>query len=222
MTLFEQFKEVHEHMRSAIRIGIIPQPALPKLLEPMIEAILREQFRKLCSLLGEKNLTLISSIDDKFSEAACISAIEEGMKLELQPLKALEHANDKDAEISKKIHSILKKQVSTLAIENRIEEAKVIEVSDIIVIGFDETDTSQSKIFDRTKKTLFGFEAACQPTEKLCIEINVPQQWTPDADGNVYFEYITRAPGSLKMLSTVEIPEKLIQKWKFDISEIQH
>jgi hypothetical protein len=29
--------------------------------------------------------------------------VEEGMKLELQPLKALEHANEKDAEISKKI-----------------------------------------------------------------------------------------------------------------------
>ena len=121
-----------------------------------------------------------------------------------------------------KNHSILKNQAGALTIENRIEETEVIEISDIIIIGFDETDTYQSQRFDRTKKTIFGFEAACQPTEKLCIEINVPQQWTPDADGNVYFEYITRAPGSLKMRSTVEIPEKLVQKWKFDISGIQH
>lgn len=143
-------------------------------------------------------------------------------KLELQPFEAPEPANEEEAKITRKIHSVLERQANTMTVENQISETELIEICDIIILGFDESDTFQSQKFDRAKKSLFGFATARQPTKELCIEINGPQKWTPDSDGNVYFEYITRATGSLEMHSTVEIPENLIRKWKADILRAQH
>ena len=82
----------------------------------------------------------------------------------------------------------------------------------------------------KISRQILDIYAAADVAEKEAFFSAVSQEFGPDdaaltaavADGNVYFEYITRVPGSLKMRSTVEIPEKLVQKWKFDISGIQH
>ena len=58
--------------------------------------------------------------------------------------------------------------------------------------------------------------------EKLIIDVNCPKRWSADADGEVYFDYVTRASGQLGVSSEVEIPNQLIKEWKDTVSATPH
>jgi hypothetical protein len=205
-----------------IRIGILSQSELPKPLEPMIETIFREQFRKLGSIFGSENLSLVGSVENKFSELASISTVEEGLNLELFPFEAPPELNEEDARINARIHAILEKQSKTTELDERAPETELIGFCDIMIFVFDSSSSDQNSRFGIKRELFLGRQLPEASLEKLIIQINCPQQWSPDADGEVYFEYITRAPGQLGISSEIEIPEKLIRQWANQISAIPH
>ena len=209
-------------MRSMIRIGILSQSELPKPLEPMIETIFREQFRKLSSIFGSENLSFFGSVENKFSELASISTVEEGLNLELFPFEAPPELNEEDARINARIHAILEKQSKTTELDERVPEAELIGFCDIIIFVFDSSSSDLNSRFGIKRELFLGRQLPEASLEKLIIQINCPQQWSPDADGEVYFEYITRAPGQLGISSEIEIPEKLIRQWANQMSAILH
>ncbi len=48
------------------------------------------------------------------------------------------------------------------------------------------------------------------------------KRWSADADGEVYFDYVTRASGQLGVSSEVEISNQLIKEWKDTVSATPH
>lgn len=209
-------------MRNVIRIGILSQSELPKQLEPMIEAIFREQFRKLSSILGPDNLTLVGSVEGNFGELACISAVEEGLNLELFPFEAPPELNEEEARVKAKIHAVLEKQPGTIKLDENVPETELIELCDMMIFALDGSSPDQSSRFDVKRGLFFGGDLTDASLEKLLIQVNCPKQWTPDADGEVYFEYITIALGQRGISSEIEIPGKLIRQWANAISAIPH
>ena len=209
-------------MRSMIRIGILSQSELPKPLEPMIETIFREQFRKLSLIFGSENLSFFGSVENKFSELASISTVEEGLNLELFPFEAPPELNEEDARINARIHAILEKQSRTTELDERVPEAELIGFCDIIIFVFDSSSSDLNSRFGIKRELFLGRQLPEASLEKLIIQTNCPQQWSPDADGEVYFEYNTRAPGPIGISSEIEIPEKLIRQWANQISAIIH
>ncbi|MCK0102355.1 hypothetical protein [Pseudohalocynthiibacter sp. F2068] len=209
-------------MRNVIRIGVLSQPDPPKQLEPMIEAIFLEQFRKLCSIVGSKNIVLVSSVECKVRELACISAVEEGLILELEPFETPEEIGVEEAEIKTKIHAILEKQPGTTELKERIPEMELTEFCDIMFLVYDRSDPDQSSRFEEMRKRFFLNEAKVARLEKLIIDVNCPKRWSADADGEVYFDYVTRASGQFGVSSEVEIPDKLIRQWVNAIAAIPH
>lgn len=206
-------------MTNTLRIGILAQSEIPKQLEVLIESIFREQFKKLNLILGLGNVTLISSIEDKASELACISAIEEGLKLELAPIEKTLNLDEPKAEIKKKIHKILEKQPGATVSGRHHSEAEMTQLCDIIMFVFDKSDPNRISEFDMMRQNFFGNDFGEPARAKLSIEINVPRVWTPDADSEVYFDYIVRIPSQRSMSSEIEIPEQIIQQWKEKISK---
>ena len=182
-------------MRNVIRVGVLSQPELPRQLEPMIEAIFREQFRKLLSIVGPKGIALVSSVDCKVRELACISAIEEGLPLELQPSETPKKFGDKEAEITARIHAILAKQPGTTELEECIPEIALIKICDIMFIVSDKSDRDQSVRFEKVYKLSFFNGAEDGGLEKLVIDVNCPRLWNAEADGEICFDYVTRASG---------------------------
>ena len=209
-------------MRNMIRIGILSQSELPKQLEPMIEAIFREQFRKLGSILGSENFALVGSVEGKFGELACISAVEEGLNLELFPFEAPPGLNEEEARVKAKIHAILEKQPGTTKLDENVPETELIEFCDMMIFALDRSSPEQSSRFDTKRDLFFGGDLTDASLEKLLIQVNCPKQWNPDADGEVYFEYITRALGQHGISSEIEIPGNLIRQWANAISAIPH
>ena len=209
-------------MRSMIRIGILSQSELPKQLEPMIEAIFREQFRKLRSVFGSENLALVGSVEGKFGELACISAVEEGLILEILPLETSLELDEKEVEMKDRIQTILEKQPGTVKLDEHVPEMELIGFCDIMIFAFDGSNPDQKSRFETKRDLFFGNDLTDASLEKLLIQVNSPQHWGPDADGEVHFEYITRAPGQLGISSEIEIPGKLIRQWVNAISVIPH
>jgi hypothetical protein len=209
-------------MRNVIRIGVLSQPDLPKQLEPMIEAIFREQFRKLLSMVGPKNIALVSSVECKVRELACISAVEEGLTLELEPFETPGEGSEEEAEIMAKIHAILEKQPSTTELEERIPEMALAKFCDIMFLVFDKSAPDQSSRLEELHRLFFANKAKDTRLEKLIIDVNCPKRWSANADGEVYFDYVTRASGQLGVSSEVEIPNQLIKEWKDIVSATPH
>ena len=209
-------------MKNVIRIGVLSQPELPKQFEPMIEAIFRAQFRKLCSIVGPKNIALVSSVECKVHELASISAVEEGLILEIEPFETPKEMDDEEAEIKAKIHAILERQPGTTELDKRISETALTEFCDIMLLVFDKSDPDQSSRLEEIRKLIFVNEATGAELEKLIIDVNCPKRWNADADGDVYFEYVTRASGQLGVSSAVEIPNQLIDQWNDTISTVPH
>lgn len=209
-------------MRNVIRIGVLSQPELPKQLEPMIEAIFREQFRKLLSIIGPENMALVSSVECKVRELACVSAVEEGLTLELEPFEIPEKIGDEEAEIKDKIHAILERQPGTTELEECIPEMALTSFCDIVFLVFDKSDPDQSSRLEEILKLFFANEATGARLDKLIIDVNCPRRWSADADGEVYFEYVTRASAPLFISSEVEIPSQLIKQWNDKISAVPH
>ena len=209
-------------MRSMIRIGILSQSELPKQLEPMIEAIFREQFRKLCSVFGSENLALVGSVEGKFGELACVSAVEEGLILEILPLETSLELDEEEVKIKAKIHTILGNQPGTIKLDEHVSETELFGFCDLMIFAFDGSNPDQSFRFETKRDLFFGNDLIDASLEKLLIQVNSPQHWGPDADGEVHFEYITRAPGQLGISSEIEIPGKLIRQWVNAISVIPH
>lgn len=216
------FNEGKYRMGSTIRIGVLSQLELPKQLEPLVKAIFQEQFRKLISIFGSKNLTLVGSVEGRCDELACISAIGEGLILELAPFKEPLGIDEKEAEIQSKVHATLKKQPETTELVKYISDAELIGFCDIMIFAFDKSNLAQRQKFGKMRDELFMSELADTSLDKLLIEINCPQLWSPDADGEVHFEYITRAKGRPGISSEIEIPGKLIQQWVNAISATPH
>ena len=209
-------------MRNVIRIGVLSQPELPKQLEPMIEAIFREQFRKLLSIVGPKNIALVGSVECKVRELACISAVEEGLSLELEPFETPGEGGEEEAEIMAKIHAILEKQPSTTELEERIPEMALTKFCDIMFLVFDKSAPDQSSRLEELHTLFIANKAKDTRLEKLIIDVNCPKRWSADADGEVYFDYVTRASGQLGVSSEVEIPNQLIKEWKDTVSATPH
>ena len=209
-------------MRNVIRIGVLSQPELPEQLEPIIEAIFREQFRKLCSILGPENLSLVGSVEGKFGELACISAVEEGLNLELFPFEAPPELNEEDATIKAKIHAVLERQSGTTQLDEHVPETELIGFCDMMLFVFDASIPDQNSRFGTKRELFFGGELNDASLEKLLIQVNCPQHWSPDADAEVNFEYITRASEPLAFSSKIEIPDKLIRRWANAIAAIPH
>ena len=209
-------------MRNMIRIGMLSQSELPKQLEPMIEVIFREQFRKLSSILGPDNLALVGSVEGKFGELACISAVEEGLNLELFPFEAPAELNEEEARVKAKIHAVLQRQSGTTNLDEHIPEKELIGFCDMMIFAFDGSILEQNSRIGAKRDLFFGGDLTDASLEKLLIQVNCPQQWSPDADGVVYFEYITRPPGQRGISSEIEIPGKLIRQWANAISATPH
>ena len=209
-------------MRSMIRTGVLSQSELPKQLEPMIEAIFREQFKKLGSILGSENLAVVGSVETKFGELACISAVEEGLSLELLPFEAPAELKEEEAGIRQKIHAILERQSQTTQLVEHISETELIGFCDMMIFAFDSSNPDQNSRFETKRTLFFGGDRTNASLEKLLVQVNCPLKWSPDADGEVYFEYITRAQGQRGISSNIEIPGKLIRQWANEISNIPH
>mgnify|MGYP001817098715 FL=1 len=209
-------------MRSMIRIGILSQSELPKQLEPMIEAIFREQFRKLSSIFGPENLALVGSVEGKFGELACISAVEAGLNLELFPFEASAELNEEEAGVKARIHAVLERQSRTTKLDEQVPETELIGFCDVMISAFDDSNPVQNSRFKSMRDLFFGGDMTDAKLEKLLIQVNCPRQWSPDADGEVHFEYITRIPGRRGISSEIEIPGKLIRQWTNAISAMPH
>ncbi|OSQ51261.1 hypothetical protein [Marivita geojedonensis] len=209
-------------MRNVIRIGVVSQPELPKQLEPMIEAIFREQFKKLLSIVGSKNIALVSSVECKVRELACISAVEEGLTLELEPFETPGEGVEEEAEIMAKIHAILEKQPGTTELKERVPEMALTKFCDIMFLVFDKSLPDQSSRLEELHRIFFANKATGVSLGKLIIDVNCPKRWSADADGEVYFDYVTRASGQLAVSSEVEIPNQLIKEWKDIVSSSPH
>lgn len=200
-------------MRNILRIGALSQPEIPEQLEALIEAIFREQFKKLSLILGQKNISLVSAYEDKANELACISAIEEGLNLEIGPLQIASNLDETDAKIRSKIYRVLENQPATTVVDQQLSKSDIISLCDILILVFDKSDLDKFSMFSLIRESFFEGQQGDPATEKLSIEINMPTLWTPDADGEVHFEYILRAPGKRDASSEIEIPERIIQQW---------
>lgn len=209
-------------MKSMIRIGIVSQSELPRQFEVMIEAIFREQFRKLSSIFGPENLALVGSVENKFGELACVSAVEEGLILELMPFETPPELNEEEAEIKAKIHAILENQPGTSELDEQVPETELIGFCDIMIFAFNGSNPDQNTRFETKRDLFFGNDLTDARLERLLIELNCPQHWNPNADGEVHFEYITRSPGLPGISSEIEIPGKLIRQWANTISAMTH
>jgi len=196
-----------------VRIGVLAQSELPKQLEPLIEAIFREQFGKLNAIVGAEKLTLVGSIEGGFEELACIAAIEEGLNLELAPLRKSPELTERGAMIKSKIHAILVKQPRTTELDSRVPDADLIRLCDIMVFAYDKFNLAQRSKFEEIRDEFLASRLVHASLEKLLIEVNCPEHWSPDADGEIYFEYITSASDRLDICSEIEIPERLMQQW---------
>lgn len=201
-------------MTNELRIGVWTQHEIPQQLESLIAAIFRQQFRKLNNILGLGNVALISSVENKVSELACISAVEEGLKLDLAPIENVSNVDKSEAEIRSKIHEILKKQPGTTVSDRYHAEEEAIRLCNIMMLIFDKTDLNQASKMSRLRQGFFESELREPARAKLCIEINAPRDWTSNSDGEVYFEYIVRDPGQRRLASKIEIPDQLIWHWK--------
>lgn len=204
-------------MGPVVRIGVLAQSELPKQLEPLIEAIFREQFGKINAIVGAEKLTLVGSIDGRFEELACIAAIEEGLNLELAPLGQTPELSEREAMIKYKIHAILVKQPRTTELDSSVPDADLIRLCDIMVFAFDKSNLAQRSKFEEIRDGFLANKLLHVSLEKLLIEVNCPEHWSPDADGEIYFEYITSASDRLDICSEIEIPERLMQQWVNEI-----
>lgn len=83
--------------------------------------------------MGLGNVALISSVESKASELACISAVEEGLKLDLAPMENSSNVDESEAEIRSEIHEILKKQPGTTVLDRYHSEAELIQLCDIMI-----------------------------------------------------------------------------------------
>jgi len=201
-------------MTNELRIGVWTQHEIPQQLESLIAAIFRQQFRKLNNILGLGNVALISSVESKASELACISAVEEGLKLDLAPMANSSNVDKSEAQIRSKIHEILKKQPGTTVLDRYHSEAELIQLCDIMMLIFDKTDLNQTSKMGTVRQSFFESELREPARAKLCIEINAPRDWAPNSDGEVYFEYIVWDPGQRSLSSKIEIPDQFIWQWK--------
>jgi hypothetical protein len=208
-------------MKNFIRIGVLAQSSIPSQLEVLVEAILREQFRKLNSIFGQQNLALIGSIQNKVAELACISAIEEQLKLELEPFESSQDVGD-DQVASQRVHAVLVKQPKVDALSKKVTEEQLLQICHILVLAYDKSEARTVTAFEATKEKFFGSELKNTSPKKLVIEINVPTYWTPDADGEVYFDYVAQLPGQLALSSEIEVPEEFFEQWNEEISSPQH
>lgn len=200
-------------MGPVVRIGVLAQSELPKQLEPLIEAIFREQFGKLNAIVGAEKMTLVGSIEGRFEEMACIAAIEEGLNLELAPLGQSPELSETEAMIKYKIHAILAKQPRATELVSSVPDADLIRLCDIMVFAFDKSNLAQRSKFEEIRDEFLASKLLHASLEKLLIEVNCPEHWSPDADGETYFEYITSASDRIDICSEIEIPERLIQQW---------
>ena len=205
-------------MKNILRLGIVAQAEIPKQIEPMIETIVREQFRKLSNVLGGENVAVVSNISYKIGELACIAAIEEGLNLELSPLEAQEDYGSSEAEMDRKVHGILARQPRSFVQDHVHTEPELIDFCDVIILVFYKDDAGESKNFRELRDKFFAGGIQGPTPSRLSIEINAPKKWTMESDAEVYFEYIVPANGRLDSTSEVEIPEKLIAVWRHQVS----
>ena len=143
-------------MRSMIRIGFLSQSELPKQLEPMIEAIFREQFRKLSSVFGSENLALVGSVESKFGELACVSAVEEGLILEIFPLETSLELDEEEVKIKAKIYTILGNQPGTIKLDKHVSETELIGFCDIMKLAFYGSNQDKNYRFETKRDLFFG------------------------------------------------------------------
>jgi hypothetical protein len=204
----------NDQMAKTLRIGVVAQLIIPKQLEVFITSIFRQQFRKLAFILGVENIGLIGSIEDKVGELACISAIEEGLKLELAPLTIPLNLDDSEITVMQKIYAILAKQSQTTVTDHHYSTTELTQLCDILFFVYDKNDLDESSKFETIRQGFLGHKAKCATSKNLSIEVNLPKEWTPDADGETYFEYVVRSPSQRALSSEIEIPDYLIKLWK--------
>ncbi|MEP2530921.1 hypothetical protein [Shimia sp.] len=161
-------------MRNILRIGTLSQPEIPEQLEALIEAIFREQFKKLSLILGQKNISLVSAYEDKANEFACISAIEEGLNLEIGPLQIASSLDETDAKIRSKIYRVLENQPATTVVDQQLSKSDIISLCDILILVFDKSDLDKFSMFELIRESFFEGQQGYPATEKLSIEINMP------------------------------------------------
>jgi hypothetical protein len=115
--------------------------------------------------------------------------------------------------IKSKIHAILVKQPRTTELDSRVPDADLIRLCDIMVFAYDKFNLAQRSKFEEIRDEFLASRLVHASLEKLLIEVNCPEHWSPDADGEIYFEYITSASDRLDICSEIEIPERLMQQW---------
>ena len=209
-------------MSETIKIGVVAQSEFPKQLEPLVGSIFRVQFQKLRDILGADFFELYGSIEDRVSELACTCTVEAGAKLILAPRSSLFEFGDAKDEIAGKVHEILLRQPSAVLSENKLSELDLLNLCDVLILVYDKDDPAEASRFAKMEKYLFGLGEGRGITEKLSIEVNLPKLWTPDADREVYFEYIFRGPGRDELSSEIEIPMKIIDSWASQITSKRH
>jgi hypothetical protein len=209
-------------MSETIKIGVIAQSEFPKQLEPLVGGIFRAQFQKLLDILGTDFFELYGSIGDRVSELACSCAAEAGAKLILAPRSSLFEFGEAKDEIAEKVHEILLRQPNTVLSENKLSELGLLNLCDVLFLVYDKDDSAEASRFAEIKKCLFGLGEGRGITEELSIEVNLPKIWTPDSDGEVYFDYIFRGPGKDELSSEIEIPMKIIDSWASQITSKRH
>jgi hypothetical protein len=209
-------------MSETIKIGVIAQSEFPKQLEPLVGGIFRAQFQKLLVILGTDFFELYGSIEDRVSELACICTVEAGAKLILAPRSSLFEFGEAEDEIAEKVHGVLLRQPNAVLSENKLSELDLLNLCDVLLLVYDKDDPAEASRFAKIKKCLFGLGGGRRITEKLSIEVNLPKIWTPDSDGEVYFEYIVRGPGKDEFSSEIEIPIKIIDSWASQITLKRH
>jgi hypothetical protein len=209
-------------MSETIKIGVVAQSEFPKQLEPLVGAIFREQFQKLRDVLGTDCFEFYGSIEDRVSELACTCTVEAGAKLILAPRSSLFEFEDAKDEIAEKVHEILLRQPSAVLSENKLSELDLLNLCDVLILVYDKDDPTEALRFAKIKKYLFGLGERREITEKLSIEVNLPKLWTPEADEEVYYDYIFRAPGRDELSSEIEIPMKIIDSWTSQVTSKRH
>jgi hypothetical protein len=209
-------------MSETIKIGVVAQSEFPKQLEPLVGAIFRKQFQKLRDILGADFFELYGSIENRVSELACTCTVEAGAKLILAPRSCLFEFGEAKDEIAKKVHGILLRQPSAVLNENKLSELDLLNLCDVVILVYDKDDPTEASRFAKIKEYLFGLGEGREITEKLSIEVNLPKIWTPEADGEVYFDYICRSSGRNELSSEIEIPMKIIDSWTSQVTSRKH
>ncbi len=199
------------------------QTEMPQQLRVLVEAIFQQQFRKLAAIFEVENFALVSTNDNETSELACITAIKEGIQLELAPLQSPVNTDDPELSTKQRIYEVLQKQPLVKVLSECISESALIEMCSVMFFIFDREDSTEVARFDNLREIFFfGNETRNGKSAKLTIEINLPKKWTSDADDNVYFDYYSISPKSNVAHTEIEIPDLVVSSLKKRALAVRH